>query len=354
MTKFHSLLELCAGRPLPWDIGGVLEIDRRDAIPLRLDHVAAEDADKRLQTPRDRIERQVLVITRNRLLGTEAIFNPLRSKRSAVPGRLGQRVESAEIGSIPCEFCDGQMWSIDHPQRAEDDFGSILHQGVLARPNWARSSELSGLIHGGTAMHDLLPLLDRKDFVLLFEAADEYVRKARTFDPGLTSVCVFCNGGFKSAGSVAHAHLQVIGRRGRAFPAVERLCGIPNTLTRTWEAHEKLGLACDISKCKAFVDLVPVKERAFTVYSPDLVSGAQVVRDFVRKLRDHGTRNFSLAAILVPDEFRPRADDPGVVWRFADRGNPDAKHGDIGSMELLLGVSVVASDPYQVADILFQ
>jgi hypothetical protein len=70
-----------------------------------------------------------------------------------------------------------------------------------------------------------------------------------------------------------------------------------------------------------------------------------------RALAQHGTRNFSLAAIVSPGYLSARdcpyrfASWPAVVWRFVDRGDPDVRHADIGTMELFAS-PVIAADPY--------
>jgi hypothetical protein len=68
-----------------------------------------------------------------------------------------------------------------------------------------------------------------------------------------------------------------------------------------------------------------------------------------------GTTSWSLCAILNPkligcpiDAYRTW---PDVVWRMVDRGDTASLPADIGAMELFAS-SVVATDPYRVADLI--
>jgi len=139
-------------------------------------------------------------------------------------------------------------------------------------------------------------------------------------------------------------HLQVVGRTDRPFgylAQVQRRC--PSNYWRVVrEAHEELGLAVSAGPCCAWANVVPVKERDITVLSPTLLDGAVFTGVLLRTLMRHGTKNFSLAAILKPD---------GVVWRILDRGDPARPNADWGCMELF-GSNVVATDPFVLHDLL--
>jgi hypothetical protein len=120
--------------------------------------------------------------------------------------------------------------------------------------------------------------------------------------------------------------------------------------------HEALGLALPAEAgVRAFASLSPVKEKELVVIgqSPDdehlrRTVGA-LLRDYVHSL---GVQAFNVAFYVPP--LSPADEDwsefPTVV-HLVDRGSPANRTSDIGAMELY-AASVVASDPFRVAEVL--
>jgi len=206
-------------------------------------------------------------------------------------------------------------------------------------------------------MHDYLAL-DERQFEELVVAADEYVRAAHA--RMLADYFVIAlNGGPKSASSVAHAHLQVVGRRSRHFAYPERIVHScpPDYWYDAGAAHERMGLGVAAGSSSGFANVCPTKEADFTVLSRSVVQSAPHVWALVRSLVARGTTSFSLAAIISPNHLSRATVDiryanwPPVVWRFIDRGDVRGPQADIGTLELF-GSTIVATDPYRVADAL--
>jgi len=307
--------------------------------------------------PRDAVENQILCFIRDRYTGQEAIVNSLRALRTNRAEQNRTQVAS-EARRAACRWCaewdvqESGMWSDEWDQARSDD------GRIGTRPNWARQSPISGLAFGDHRMHDLDGLTE-SEFVGLFTTGERYLATARRLRGRARFCAIFINGGPRSGSSVEHAHAQIVARDDRhfAYPEMVATRCPPDYWQRTRLAHDQAGLTILQGDSEGWVSLAPVKERDITALSPDVAEGARVMYRIWRGLVARGTRNFSLTAILSPGYFS--ATDcperflrwPRVVWRFVDRGDPDVKHADIGSMELF-GSSVVASDPYATARLL--
>jgi hypothetical protein len=357
LGKPVALIDLARQGPdrLPPTAASLYAVEQVRTVPMTFPDEVWPDTFAAFSSPREIVEDQDLVLVRDLHLGTEAIFNGLRARR--VLGDGGGKGPPAEPGrgNAACRWCDpggwgrGGLWA--------DVFSEVTSPDgrVIARANWARQAEASGVVFGDAAMHDLLAL-PRSAFVALFDTAEQYLRRAAAARPGLDCFLVFLNGGPKSGASVEHAHLQVVGRGSRHFAYPEAIAARcpPDYWVRARVAHEELGLAVAAGPCAAWASLVPVKDRDVTAVSENLHDGAGFVYEVLRRLIDHGTHNFSVAAILSPAYLKPGAGGrfagwPAVLWRIVDRGLPTARNNDMGCMELF-GSSVVATDPFLVAE----
>lgn len=346
---FRSLYDLAAAGPaaIPPAARSVFDIELLDADPLTLDAQGWAETAPVLQAPREAVERQQLVVVRDRLGGAEALLNPLRARRV-----LREPVPVASAVGGYCRWCDPDGWHVRNPGRWSEVFGEVEALGgrVRARPNWARQAPTSGIAFGDHDMHDLLTL-GRTEFVGLFAAAEHYVAAARAARPATDHFMVFLNGGERAAASVEHAHLQIVGRPARHFAWAENLAR--RAPADVWErmraAHAALGLAVEGEETWAWATLVPAKERDVTVVSRSLAAGAARVHAVMQALIRQGSNTFSVAAVLAPARGSAHfAAWPPVVWRIVDRGDRAVRHADFGCMELF-GTTVIATDPFLVA-----
>lgn len=331
-------------------LDGAFDVEALPAAPLRMSDALWAGASAVLQAPRHAVEHQTLVVTRDLLLGTEALFNPRRARRVAAPA-----APPARVAAPGCRWCHPALKGDGQPDLAEDGFGTLRSADGRARAsaNWARSAPVSGVVFGDAGMHDLLSL-DGEAFASLFDAAGRYVAAAQAALPQTDFFEVFVNGGPRSAASVEHAHVQVVGRPHRHFAYPERVAAVPGYWQRAQRVHSAVGLAVDFDQGCAWAELVPAKDCGITALSVDLVEGARMMHAILRSMIERGTNAYSLCAILAPRWTAGRApparfrDWPAVVWRLLDRGDARAAHGDIGCLELW-GSSVVATDPYIAA-----
>lgn len=347
------------GEPAFAEVRAFYRISSSRAVRMMFDETGWVEASRILQAERHSIEQQTLLFVQSRHLGHEAVLNPFRGRRSGrsvlsnAAGIIDQ--ELAEKG---CAWCDRSRWHVAQTGRLIEEFGEVRSRDgrFRAGPNWARLSTVSGIAYGDEDTHNLFRL-SREDFTALFAIASEYRSRARLYQPSLRYFVCFLNGGPRSASSVAHAHIQILGREDAHFGIAEQVvrCCASDYFTRVGGIHEAIGLAHFRGNVRAWANLCPVKERDVTVLSSDLIGGAGAVFDILQALQQSGTTSFSLAAILKPegDTGDRRFEKwPGVVWRLVDRGDIGAAHADVGSLELLCGTAGIAADPWSVASVI--
>jgi diadenosine tetraphosphate (Ap4A) HIT family hydrolase len=307
----------------------------------------------RLGAPRGEVEEQKLVLVRDNLLHTEAAYNVLRGRRSQ--GLSGDPVAlvEAERAANGCPFCDPAAWHSSRRSLWTDQFGEVISTDGRSRAsaNWARLAPVSGLVFGDEHMHNMFTM-NEQEFVALFDTGLAYARLALE-KTGCDSFVLFENGGPKSAGTVRHTHVQVVGRRGRHFAYAERVSALGGSAYWSLQrrTHELLGLVRSYGPATAWLNVVPTKERDSTVLSDTVGEGARAVFRVLNSFFRTGTTSFSLAAILNPYWLSQGSSGvayqgwPNVVWRLVDRGDMRAPHSDIGSAELFAS-TVVSTDPF--------
>jgi diadenosine tetraphosphate (Ap4A) HIT family hydrolase len=333
------------------------ELERIPSVRLRMSERAWNDTVHVMQAPRESVENQYTIIIRDKNLGHEVIFNPLRSRRTTpINGPDPAELIEHERTGAGCLWCEPDGWM--EKGMWADEFGEVWSDDgrIVARANWARMAPISGMVIGDEKTHNLLRL-SLSDFFSMFQLAEVYIRKARETRPRARFFIVFMNGGPKSAGSVAHSHLQIVGKEGdRHFGYAENI--LARCPADYWEqaklAHRELGLTLTDGRCTAWVNLAPVKEKDITVLASTLQDGALMIYRLMQTLIGRGTNNYSLAVILSPQYVTTLEDKrfskwPPVLLRWVDRGDGRSKHGDVGAMEFFAS-TVVATDPFVVAN----
>jgi hypothetical protein len=168
---------------------------------------------------------------------------------------------------------------------------------------------------------------------------------------------------WRAGGSIIHGHAQVIATRGAHYPKVEHLRRAAaayraehgsDYFDDLYRVHDSLGLSIPAENgVRTFASLFPIKEKELIVIGRSAEDDSfqrtvgALLEGYVRAL---GVQTFNVAFYMPPlasvDE-----DWSGfpIVVHLVDRGSPANRTSDIGAMELY-AASVVASDPFQVAD----
>jgi hypothetical protein len=241
-----------------------------------------------------------------------------------------------------------------------DTFGRVRGRHSITASNVAKYDGYHGLVVFDD--HDPLRLTPEKvdDYIAV---GLEWHRRVLREDPEARYFFPMWNCLWRAGGSIIHGHAQLAATRGSHYPKVERLrrdarryrdADGTDYFADLYRVHAALGLSFpSLEGVRGFASLSPIKEKELVLLGESLESAAlrravgQVLRAGVRRL---GMRSFNVAFLVPPVGGRDWSDFP-VVVRVVDRGDPASRTSDIGAMELY-AASVVASDPFRVAEAL--
>jgi hypothetical protein len=270
--------------------------------------------------------------------------------------------------------------------KGADEMRRTIDEAVgdpFCRPDTGTPADTFGRIrgiHGRTAAN--IAKYDGYHGVLVFEAHDplaatdvamisDYLMTARRWanaaleaDPGARYYFLMWNATWRAGGSVIHGHMQMTTTRGMHYPKIEALRrqalayqarSERDYFDDLWSVHEKLGLGIEAGRARVFASLTPIKEREVIVLGRPGDDEGALAEGIVRTLAAY--RSLGVVAHNMALYLPPLAPD-GEDWRrfapharLVDRGDPANRTSDIGAMELY-AASVIASDPFRVADAL--
>jgi len=358
-VKVETIAELATlmGEDGLQKVRDLYDISIADSPPIEMNERAWADTHRILRIPREDVEEQKIISVYNRTLFNEALINPIRRRRIAPPsGPKATDLIEQERAINGCRFCDkGECgWHVKHlglwKEKGIDDVRSGDGR-IGAWANFARQAQINALVIGDEKTHSHLDL-GLSDWTASFVLGEEYIKRARKQNREARFFMIIMNAGIKSASTVPHSHLQVVGRESRhfAYPEFIANVGPKDYWLRAAAIHEELGLAGRKGECLFWANICPTKENDICAISPTLHAGAELMHALLETLKKEGTNSWSLAAILSPryvtgcDSDERFSGWPNVVWRLVDRGDIRARHSDWGCLELF-GSSVVATDP---------
>ncbi|MBI2773237.1 MAG: hypothetical protein HYX56_01915 [Chloroflexi bacterium] len=283
-----------------------------------------------------------------------ALFNELRARRP-------MEVKGADEVAKTIEGARGDPFDQPGTGTPADTFGRVRGRFGTTASNIAKYDGYHGVIVFDE--HDPLAPVSEEQIRDHLATARRWAELALAADPGARYWFLMWNCLWRAGGSVVHAHMQMTTTRGMHYPKVEALRRGALAYEQTgrdyfddlWAVHRDLGLGVEIGSARAFASLVPVKEReVWVVGRPGEDEGAlaAAIARVVSAYRSMGVLAFNMALYvppLVPDGEEWRRFPP--VARLVDRGDPANRTSDIGAMELY-AASVIASDPFAVADAL--
>jgi hypothetical protein len=300
------------------------------------------------------LEQRIVRVT-NRVSSQGTLFNELRASRPLDTG-VSVDLEREIEATIGDPFC--------HPGNGTpaDVFGRVRGEHSITASNVAKYDGFHGVVVFDD--HNPLHLTPEKvsDYV---SVGLEWCHKALEADPEARYPFLMWNCLWRAGGSIIHGHAQVTVTRGTHYPRVEHLRRAAASyraehgsdyFADLCRVHDSLGLGIPAeADIRAFASLSPIKEKELVVIGGSSEDGSlhrtvgALLRDYVRTL---GVRAFNVAFYMPP--LAPTEEDwsnfPTVV-HLVDRGSPANRTSDIGAMELY-AASVVASDPFRVADFL--
>ncbi len=300
-----------------------------------------------------REQRVVKVTNRVTLEGT--LFNGLRASRPLDTG-VSLDIEREIDATAGDPFCRPEEGT------PEDVFGRVRGRHSVTASNVAKYDGFHGVIVFDD--HNPLHLAPEKvsDYV---SVGLEWASKALEADLEARYPFLMWNCLWRAGGSIIHGHAQVTATRGTHYPRVERLRRAAmaykaehgaDYFDDLYRVHGSLGLDVPAEGgVRAFASLSPIKEKELVVIGGGPQDEAlhrtvgALLEGYVGAL---GVRAFNVAFYIPP--LAPTGEDwsgfPTVV-HLVDRGDPANRTSDIGAMELY-AASVVASDPFRVAEVL--
>lgn len=297
-------------------------------------------------------QRIVKVTDRITLEGT--LFNELRASRP-LDTAIAVDLEKEIAATTGDPFCSPESGT------PADVFGRVRGEYAITASNIAKYDGFHGVIVFDE--HDPLRLSPEKvsDYMAV---GLEWCRRAHETDSEARYPFLMWNCLWRAGGSIIHGHAQATVTRDTHYPKIERLrrdaAGYAaehdsNYFDDLYRVHEALGLGIPLGGVRAFASLTPIKEKEIVVIGaslPDDTLGRAVGTLLQRYVGSLGVRAFNVAFLMPPLV----ATDEGwsgfpVVVKIVDRGDPANRTSDIGAMELY-AASVVASDPFRVAEIL--
>lgn len=306
--------------------------------------------------PPEAVCRQQIVKVTNRVTLEGALFNTLRAHRpvEAPPDRANLR--EVLNNRDRCDFCR----PLEHTPA--DPFGRLRGRHSLTASNMARYDGWHAVI----IFDEHHPLHFTAEQVADYlDLAQEWAQAAQQHDPAACYPFFLWNCLWRSGASILHGHAQMTLTRGMHYARVEawrqaalryRAAHGTNYFDDLVAAHRALGLAVDQGTAAILPSLTPFKEKETHIVAPACDDGLKaalyrLLRAFVEKL---GVQSFNLA-IYQPPLTRVDEDWSGfpIIVRALDRGDLSSRTSDVGAMEFF-AQSVIATDPFRVADVLRQ
>jgi len=289
-----------------------------------------------------------------------ALFNELRAKRP-MEVKGADEVRRTIDGSRGDPFCH-----VDSGAPA-DTFGRIRGAHGVTVSNIAKYDGYHGVLVFDE--HDPLAPMSEDAVRDHLATARRWAAAALEDDPGARYYFLMWNSLWRAGGSIVHGHMQMTTTRGMHYPKVEALrrqaiayreSSGHDYFDDVWAVHRDLGLGVEVGGARMFASLTPVKEREVVILGrpgEDESTLAAGIARAVAAFRTLGVVAHNMALYLPP--LAPDGEDPpdhAEDWqsfpphaRLVDRGDPANRTSDIGAMELY-AASVIASDPFRVAD----
>jgi hypothetical protein len=303
----------------------------------------------------DAVQEQRIVKVTNRVTLQGTLFNGLRASRPLDTG-VSVDLEREIEATAGDPFC--------HPENGTpaDVFGRVHGDHSVTASNVAKYDGFHGVI----VFDDHNPLHLTPEKVADYVAVGlEWCREVLEADPEARYPYLMWNCLWRAGGSIIHGHAQITATRGAHYPKVEHLRRVAASYRAEhgsdyfddlYRVHDTLGLGIPVEgDVRAFASLSPIKEKELVVIGSSPEDGSlhrtvgELLRGYIQTL---GVSAFNVAFYMPPlvpvDE--DWSDFPTVV-HLVDRGSPANRTSDIGAMELY-AASVVASDPFRVADLL--
>lgn len=325
---------------------------------------AAQHMLEHIHIPADCLYIRRSLTVEDLVLGTAALFSPLRANRP-IQRNSGNQLEAlrAKNPKENCDFCPENL----EKRTPKDSFGRIESDRSYTAANPAPYVARHGLVIPRN-VHDPVDLT-REDLTDMIHVGNEWLQRAHQENPRANYPMMILNVLPRAGGSVFHPHLQVMLAENKPLPRVRNYrnrMGYYQLLNHYPYMDEvayclrPLGLVHDLGSAHIIMDLTPVKEKGVVIYTNDgnpfpngdLSAAVYAVLDWQKQ--EYGVTSSNMAVYMRPMEFQ--CEKEANKWhnffpyaRTVDRGSEDARTADVGAMELFYA-PVIAADPLRLSN----
>lgn len=290
-------------------------------------------------------EEQQIVRVTNKVTLESTLFNELRAKRP-IEAKI-----SAEIDKL-IEKSKGDSFCNPHERTPSDIFGRIEGKHCVTASNIAKYD----FLHVVIVFKDHTPFIyDEEKIADCLDVAFKWFKRAKEYDSSAKYPFFMWNRLWRAGASIIHGHAQALISK-EPYSAYEFYEGVRKDYIEKYGSdyfedlytvHESLGLGFRYAGVGIMAYLTPVKEKEVVMVSKDTTGLSKAISLVLRCYHRLGVRSFNLAI------FMPPLDSPldfPFFTRVVDRGDLSSRTADIGCMELYAGTSVVANDPFVLAE----
>jgi len=297
------------------------------------------------------VTRQKIVKVTNEVTGEGALFNRLRDYRP---------IEATEEKSLDDQLLEAsQKDSFRYPEEntPEDTFGRVVGKHCITASNIAKYDGL----HGMVIFNEFNPLKFSKEQVIDYiDVAWEWAKRAQAKRPQAKYFLFVWNCLCRAGASIVHGHAQMMLTEGKHYAKIEGLRRAAlgysqnygsNYFTDLFRVHNSVGCAMDKDGVKIVASLTPFRNNEIILMGDELnLSFKERIYEVLAYLRDKmSVVSFNLGLITPPlAETEENWEGFPVMVRVVDRGNPNSRASDVGSVEIY-AASVVSSDPIELA-----
>ena len=293
------------------------------------------------------LEEQHILKINNKLTLESTMFNKLRSDR---PMHTAAEISLKDL----LADAEKEPFADVYKKTPEDVFGRIKGKFDTTAANVAKYDAMHGLV----VFDNPDPLgFTREETIGHFDTALRWISRAHESDRTANFPVIAWNCLWKAGASLVHGHLQVLLGKREHYPMVQLMKLTQDEYRKRYKedyftdlflVHEDLGLGSQEQKVSTFAQLTPKKENEIMILSnkADSLLFTRIYNVLATFTKDLNVKSFNVAVMLPPLDHS-WLNFP-VITRIVDRGSLTSRTADIASMELLLGQSVVASDPVHV------
>ena len=299
----------------------------------------------------DAVTRQKIVRVTNMVTYEGALFNRLRAFRPI------EAIEKETIDVHLVNASKDDLFSYPEENTPEDIFGRVVGKHCITASNITKYDGLHSLV----ISNDFNPLnFSREQVIDYIDVAQEWAKRAQARQPEAKYFFFVWNCLWRAGASIYHGHAQVMLTSARHYAKIEGLRRAAlsykqdygsNYFGDLFQVHHSIGCAVEKEGVKLFAHLTPFKDNEVILIAEELnLSLKERIYEVLACLRDRmGVTSFNLGMVTPPlgETEESWEGFPVIVW-VIDRGDPNSRASDVGSMEIYAS-SVVSSDPFELA-----